>query len=47
VGDGDVWKVVRERVRIDRTFAPDPARAERYDAGFDRFRGELVRRGYL
>ena len=34
-------------VRLERSFVPDRQRAPAYDALFERFRGELRKRGYL
>jgi D-ribulokinase len=38
---------VERMVRLERSFTPDPQRAPVYDRLFDRFRGELRKRGYL
>lgn len=37
----------RAMVRVVRTFLPDPARAAEYESVYQRFCGELVKRGYL
>ena len=39
-------EAMENMVRIERTFAPNPARAEHYDGRFERFCGELKKRGY-
>jgi len=43
---GDVWEAAAAMVRIEKTFAPRHALRSRYDALYERFRGELRRRGY-
>jgi len=39
-------KAIENMVRIERTFRPNTARAEHYDAAYQRFRAELEERGY-
>lgn len=40
-------EAVRQMVRVERSFSPDPGRAAVYRALYERFRGELAKRGYL
>lgn len=44
---GRLTEAVRRMVRIEKTFTPDPRRADRYDRLFRRFCDELQARGYL
>ena len=43
----DLFEAGRQRVRIERTFTPDPGRRAAYDEAFARFRRRLEERGYL
>ena len=40
-------EAIENMVRIERTFSPDAARAEQYEGCYERFCGELKKRGYL
>jgi sugar (pentulose or hexulose) kinase len=42
-----IMEAVGRMVGLERTFTPDHRRAEVYDRAFDRFCGELRKRGYL
>ena len=42
-----IVEAVERMVRLERSFAPDRQRASAYNALFERFRGELRKRGYL
>ena len=44
--NNDLWAAVQHMARIERSFVPDPARAERYDELFAGFGAELDQRGY-
>jgi sugar (pentulose or hexulose) kinase len=44
---GDCREAIRRLVRVNRRIEPDSGLAEAYETGFERFRVELQRRGYL
>jgi xylulokinase len=43
----DLWDACRQRVRVERTFAPRPERHAAYAERYACFRGRLEERGYL
>ena len=43
---GDLWVAVQNMVRIEKSFEPNPAHADRYGELFDGFCAEIGKRGY-
>ncbi len=45
--DRGLSEAIENMVRVERTFAPNPTHAEQYDGLYERFCGELKKRGYV
>jgi sugar (pentulose or hexulose) kinase len=46
-GLGDLWQVIRQMVRIEKTMVPDLSRKDRYDIYYENFKSLLRAKGYL